>query len=110
QDQFVVVVCPDGPTAIKFTTAHPGTVYAAFVDFTMPVMDGDQVCSALRALDATISLVGFSGNDCPAFTGPLFANFLKRHVTPESVLTLATKAVQYAENVRGANASPPANT
>lgn len=100
EDRFVVVACSDGAAAIQFATDNPGIVYAAFVDFAMPGMDGNQVCSGLRSLDATISLVGFSGNEDAAFTGPLFANFLKRHVTPESVLALAAKAVRFAEDAR----------
>src|SRR4051812_49233250 len=58
-ERFNVVACADGAQAITFASEHSGEVYAAFVDYAMPAMDGNQVCSALRTLDATTSLVGF---------------------------------------------------
>ena len=97
---FNVVVYPDGPHAIKFAFEHPGEVYAAFVDYGMYPMDGSRVCSALRSLDATISLIGFSGIEDAPFEGPLFATLLKKHLCPEHVMTLVTSAVRSSEQLR----------
>ena len=99
-ERFNVVACADGPQAIKFASDHSGDVYAAFVDYAMPAMDGNVVCSALRALDATISLVGFSGNENAPFHEPLFAMLLKKNISTEHVLELTTMAVRSAEQLK----------
>ena len=98
--QFKVVACADGPAAIKFVVDHPGEVCAAFVDYGMPGMDGNTVCSELRLVDATISLIGFSGHEEAVFSGPLFARLGKKHISSEGVLALAASAVCSAEQRR----------
>ncbi len=99
-EHFNVVTCPAGPQAIQFASEHAGEVYAAFVDYAMPTMDGSLVCSELRTLDPTISLVGFSGIENAPFHGPLFAILPKKNISTEHVLALAAMAVQSAEQRR----------
>jgi CheY-like chemotaxis protein len=98
--RFDVVACANGLEAIQYASDHCGEIYAAFVDHGMPEMDGNLVCSALRSLDATISLIGFSGSEEAAFPEAIFAKLLKKHITPELVLTMATTAVRSAERLR----------
>src|SRR5690606_23876571 len=95
-----VVACANGPEAIQYASDHRGDVYAAFVDHGMPEMGGNLVCSALRSLDATITLIGFSGSEEAAFPQHIFARLLKKHITPELVLSLAATAVRLAEQLR----------
>ena len=101
-ERFNVIACADGAQAIAFASEHCGDVYAAFVDYAMPVMDGNRVCSALRTLDATISLIGFSANDDAPFQDPLFARLPKKHLSSEQVLNLAATGVRLAEKLKQA--------
>ena len=101
-ERFHVIACADGAQAIAFASGHSGEVYAAFVDYVMPVMDGDQVCSALRTLDATISLIGFSANDDAPFQDGLFARLSKKHLSSEQVLNIAATGVRLAEKLKQA--------
>jgi CheY-like chemotaxis protein len=107
EQRFKVVTCADGQQAINFASEHTAEVYAAFVDYGMWPMDGSLVCSALRSLDATISLIGSSGNEDAPFQGPLFAKLLKKHLCPEQVMTLATSAVRSSERLRHPRAGRP---
>ena len=95
-------MCSDGPDAIRFVSEHPGEVFAAFVDFAMPEMNGDSVCATIRELDPTISLVGFSGRDDAPFLAPLFAQFVKNEHSFAGVPELAASAVHLAAQKRGA--------
>ena len=104
--RFSVVTCAGGPEAIKFASDHPRQVYAAFVDYGMPAMDGNLVCAALRELDPTIALVGFSGNENAPFQGPLVATLSKRRLSAKHVLELAVTAVRAAAHLR--KCGPPA--
>lgn len=99
-ERFNVVACADGAQALAFASEHSGEVYAAFVDYAMPAMDGNRVCSALRTLDATISLVGFSANEDAPFQGPLFARLSKKNLSSEQVLNLAATGVRMAEQLK----------
>jgi len=100
EEDFNVVLCADGRHAVQFVSDHPGEVFAAFVDYAMPEMDGDVVCSALRALDVTISLVGFSAHEDAPFRVPLFARFAKSQNAMRQVHALAVNAVQHAAENR----------
>ncbi len=99
-ERFNVIACDDGAQAIKFASEHSGEVYAAFVDYSMPAMDGNLVCSALRSLDATISLVGFSADENAPFREPLFAMLPKKNLSTEQVLTIAATGVRLAEQLK----------
>ena len=100
EERFTVITCADGPEAIKFASEHAGEIYVALVDYAMRPMDGRLVCSALRTLDATISLIGFSGNEDAPFQAPLFATLLKKNLCPEQVVALVTSAIRCSEQLR----------
>lgn len=97
---FNVADYADGPQAMQYASAHAGEIYAAFVDYGMSPMNGSHVCAALRSLDATISLIGFSGIEDAPFEVPLFATLLKKNISPEHVLTIVTNAVRTSEQLR----------
>lgn len=101
EERFSVIACGCGSEAVKFASEHPGEVSAAFVDYAMPEMDGNAVCAALRQIDATISLIGFSAHENAPFSSPLFAQLFKRHLPPEHVLAAAVEAVRTAQQARG---------
>lgn len=103
EKRFQIVLSADGPQAIKFVSDHPGNVSIAFVDYAMPEMNGDLVCAALRSLDATISIIGFSGNDDASFSDQLFAKLLKKNISCEHVLDLTVRAAFAAEQQKRAN-------
>ena len=97
---FSVAAFSNGRDALKFIEDHPGLVQAAFIDYAMPEMDGNAVCADLRTLDSTISLIGFSGNENALFREPLFAKLLKKHISVDHVVELATDAVCLSEQRR----------
>lgn len=88
---FAVVPVEDGPSALTY--ARSGEVYAAFVDYAMPVMNGDVVCEELRAIDPTISLIGISAHEHADFGQPLFAFIHKNRTTKNEVVDIAARAV-----------------
>jgi CheY-like chemotaxis protein len=99
-DRFTVVACVDGEQAIDYARDHPGRVYAAIVDYAMSGMDGDCVCSELRCLDRTISLVGLSADRDAPFRGPLVARLWKKDASPGHVIATTVAAVQTTEQLR----------
>lgn len=98
--KFQVVACGSGLEAIKFAAEHPGEVAAAFVDYAMPEMDGSAVCAALHEIDATISLIGFSGREDAPFSSPLSARLFKKHLSPDRVMAAAEDAVRSTQHSR----------
>ena len=103
QADFEVLTFEKGPEAVRFVTERQGVVSAAFVDYTMPEMSGNRVCAALRALDNTISLIGFSGNEEAQFEGPLFAKLVKKNLSVDQVSKIALSAVSKTEELRDSN-------
>jgi len=100
RDQFEVVVCSNGEQAINYARENPGRIYVAIVDYTMPGMDGDRVCSELRSLDQTISLIGLSADQDAPFHGPLSAKLWKKNASPESVMAATVTAFEAAEKLK----------
>jgi CheY-like chemotaxis protein len=100
KDRFNVIAFEKGTEALQFIKENPGDAYAAFVDYCMPDMRGDEVCTAIRGLDSRISLIGFSGSDSAHFSEPIFALLHKKFFSVEKVEELAVKAVAYAEELR----------
>ena len=92
---FTVVPLEDGPSAMTY--ARSGEVYAAFVDYAMPVMDGCAVCEELKAIDPTISLIGLSANEHADFGQPLFAFIHKDRTSKNEVVDIAARAVTASE-------------
>jgi len=82
-----------GSEAINFVRGNPDVAHAAFVDFTMPEMDGATVCRLLASVDPTLSLIGITGNVAADFQVPLFATIEKRGTTVEQVREKAAQAV-----------------
>ena len=102
EDDFDVIACSAGAPAVDFVTENPGRVAAAFIDFVMPELDGNAVCAALRSLDPTISIVGFSATDDAPFTGRLFQQLQKKEMVVETVLRVAKDAVARTDELRNA--------
>lgn len=92
---FTVVPVEDGPSA--FTHARSGEICAAFVDYAMPVMDGGTVCSELKAIDPTISLIGISAHADVDFGQPLFAFIHKDRASKNEIVEVAARAVAASE-------------
>jgi DNA-binding NtrC family response regulator len=82
-----------GADAIEYVRENPEAAHAAFVDFTMPEMDGPTVCRSLASIDPTLALIGITGNAAADFQVPLFATIEKRG-TVERVRDAATQAVE----------------
>ncbi len=95
---FTVVAVEDGPSAL--THARSGEVYAAFVDYAMPVMDGRAVCGELKAIDPTISLIGLSANEHADFGQPLFGFVHKNRSSKAEVVEMAARAVSASEQLK----------
>jgi PAS domain S-box-containing protein len=58
---FPVQVASRGSEALAWARAHQGPIAAAFIDFTMPEMSGDEVARELRQLRPTVPIVLMSG-------------------------------------------------
>lgn len=82
-----------GSKAIEFVRKNPDAAHAAFVDFSMPEMNGANVCRALALLDPTLALIGITGNVSADFEVPLFATIEKRG-TVDRVRDAAAQAVE----------------
>ena len=88
-----VTLFSHGTDAIEYVRANPDATHAAFVDLSMPEMDGAAVCRSLASVDPTLSLIGISGNVSADFQVPLFATIEKRGKV-DRVREAAAQAVQ----------------
>ena len=93
EGQYSVKLYSRGSEAIDFVRGNPDVAHAAFVDFTMPEMDGGTVCRLLTSLDPTLSLIGITGNVAADFQVPLFATIEKRGTAVGQVRETAAQAV-----------------
>jgi CheY-like chemotaxis protein len=93
EGQHSVKLYSRGSEAIDFVRGNPNAAHAAFVDFTMPEMDGAAVCRSFTAIDPTLSLIGITGNVAADFQVPLFATIEKRGTPVGKVRETAAKAV-----------------
>jgi CheY-like chemotaxis protein len=93
EGQHTVKLFSRGSEAIDFVRANPDTAQAAFVDFSMPEMDGPTVCRLLNSADPTLSLIGITGNLGADFQVPLFAKIEKRGTAVQNVRQTAAEAV-----------------
>lgn len=100
---YTVAVFDSGQSALTY--APRAEIYAAFVDYAMPLMDGAEVCKRLRAIDPTISLIGISGNDRPDFGTGLFVVLEKKHATANKVREIAQRAVEAAARLKNGGGS-----
>lgn len=82
-----------GSEAIDFVRGNPDVAQVAFVDFTMPEMDGATVCRLLASADPTLSLIGITGNVTADFQVPLFATIEKRGTAVGRVRETAAQAI-----------------
>jgi DNA-binding NtrC family response regulator len=82
-----------GADALEYVRENPDAAHAAFVDFTMPEMDGATVCRSLALVDPTLSLIGITGNVAADFKIPLFATVEKRGAV-KRVRDAAAQAVE----------------
>jgi CheY-like chemotaxis protein len=82
-----------GAEAIEFVRQNRDVAHAAFVDFTMPEMNGAEVCRMLASVDPTLSLIGITGNVAADFQVPLFATIEKRGAAVGKVRETAAQAV-----------------
>src|SRR3954465_9058291 len=93
EGQHAVKLFSRGSEAIDFVRGNPDVAYAAFVDFTMPEMDGATVCRLLTSIDPTLSLIGISGNLSSVFEVPFCAAIEKRGTAVGRVRETAALAV-----------------
>lgn len=93
EGQHSVKLFSRGSEAIDFVRVNPDGAHAAFVDFTMPEMDGASVCQLLTSVDSTLSLIGITGNVAADFKVPLFASIEKRGTAVAKVREMAANAV-----------------
>lgn len=100
EDYFNVATFEDGSSAIAFAKSKPEEVHAAFVDHAMPKMNGSEVCVQLKAINPTISLIGFSGNENADFECELFAFLTKKGANKEQVLKVARSAADLSTRLR----------
>ncbi len=61
--QFTVLEAGNGAEALRLFTAERDRVTIMLTDVRMPVMDGVRLAHAVRAIDATLPIVFFSGYD-----------------------------------------------
>jgi CheY-like chemotaxis protein len=61
--QFTVLEAGNGEEALRLFTAERDRVTILLTDVRMPVMDGVRLAHAVRAIDATLPIVFFSGYD-----------------------------------------------
>jgi len=100
EPEFAVRAFSGGSEALNYVQAHPGEIHAAFVDFSMPEMDGKQVCDSLSEIDETMRLVGFTGHDSADFGSRIFALLKKRGVSPQQIREIAWNAVKEAVRLK----------
>ena len=92
EGQHSVKLFSRGSDAIDFVRDNPDEAHVAFVDFTMPAMDGATVCRILTSVDPTLSLIGITGNVAANFQVPLFATIEKRGTAVGRVRETAAQA------------------
>lgn len=93
EGQHSVKLFSRGNDAVEFVRNHPDAAHAAFVDFTMPEMNGATVCRLLTSVDSTLSLIGITGNVAADFEVPLFASIEKRGTAVGKVRETAALAI-----------------
>lgn len=93
EGQYSVKLFSRGNEAIDFVRGNLDAAHAAFVDFTMPEMDGATVCRLFASVDPTLSLIGITGNLAADFQVPLFATLEKRGTPVGRVRETAAQAV-----------------
>jgi len=101
EGQYSVTLFSRGSEAVDFVRDNPNAAHAAFVDFTMPEMDGATVCRLLTMVDPTLSLIGITGNAAADFQVPLFATIEKRGAGIGKVRETADQAVAMTCKNRG---------
>jgi CheY-like chemotaxis protein len=102
EGEYFVKLFSGGSEAINFVQGNPDAAHAAFVDFTMPDMDGATVCRLLTSADSTLSLIGITGNVGADFQIPLFATIEKRGTAVARVREAAAQAVAATSKKRQA--------
>lgn len=110
EGRYSVLLFARGEEAADFVRNAPGRAEAAFVDFTMPGMDGAAVCRLLATLDPSLALIGITGTAVADFKVPLFSTIHKRGVAIDAIRETAASAVTATSNarqVRGSVAVPP---
>mgnify|MGYP001544206940 CR=1 FL=1 len=108
--RYSVKLFSRGADAIEYLRENPDAAHAAFVDFTMPEMDGATVCRSLALIDPTLSLIGITGNVAADFQVPLFATIEKRG-TVDRVRDAAAQAVEATcKNRQGRDRGSSAST
>ena len=85
-----------GSDAIDFVRGNPEVAHAAFVDFTMPELNGAAVCRSLTSVDPALSLIGITGNVAADFQVPLFATIEKRGIAIGRVREITERLQRYA--------------
>lgn len=86
---YKVLEAADGPTGIEIFKARGGGIRAVILDLTMPMMHGDEVYQALRAIRTDTPVLLSSGYDeheaTRRFQKPELAGFLKKPYTLEQL-------------------------
>jgi two-component system, cell cycle sensor histidine kinase and response regulator CckA len=86
---YTVLTAPDGPSALRLASEHPGTIHYLLTDVVMPHMPGNELARRLTAIRPSTRVLYMSG-----YAEPMLANgtstqvrLLDKPFTPDQLLT-----------------------
>ena len=86
---YTVLTAPDGPSALRLASEHPGTIHYLLTDVVMPHMPGNELARRLTEIRPTTRVLYMSG-----YAEPMLANgtstqvrLLDKPFTPDQLLT-----------------------
>jgi signal transduction histidine kinase/CheY-like chemotaxis protein len=95
---YRVVLAEDGRQAVEKFQAHQAAIAGVLLDLTMPSMDGEETCRALRRIDARVRVVlssGYGEHDVEQrFAGLGLAGFIQKPYELNSLGTVLASALR----------------
>lgn len=92
---YSVITASEGTDAIGKFAEHKSTIALVITDMMMPIMDGNQLISALRKISPTVKIIASSGLiDKPNVE---VNSFLEKPYTAESLLSVVRKVLTQLE-------------
>jgi two-component system cell cycle sensor histidine kinase/response regulator CckA len=86
---YTVLTAPDGPSALRLASEHPGTIHYLLTDVVMPYMPGNELAHRLTAIRPSTRVLYMSG-----YAEPMLADgtstqvrLLDKPFTPDQLLT-----------------------
>ena len=103
---YTVLTANDGPTGIALAQAN--TIDAVVLDYSMPVMDGEQVACILRQEHPALKIILLTGfNDIPERLLWLVDAYVRKGDSASLLLSAIEEAINGSTRKKPTSANPP---